>query len=273
MKELTDLLVRAADSTASILLLGETEPARALRRAGCMSEAASLTTICDRELPESLRRASAERTFRPRARAFTGAVRDHWGKVKQAEGGTLFLDEIGDLAPEVQAKLLRLLQEGEYERIGETTTRKANVRVIAATNRDLKQEVQQGAFREDLYYRLAVISVEMPPLRQRPADVLRLADHYLESFFPNENKHRKNSRRKRGPRSAPTAGPETCVNCEMWSNAQSFFRATKPSPAGPSAELGNNGSSPVPAAMVGSMVSLEDLNVSIFAWSSNAPGT
>src|SRR4029453_7028883 len=111
--------------------------------------------------------------------AFTGAVRDHWGKVKQAEGGTLFLDEIGDLAPEVQAKLLRLLQEGEYERLGETATRKATVRVIAATNRDLKQEVQQGIFREDLYYRLAVISVEMPPLRERPADVLRLAEHYL----------------------------------------------------------------------------------------------
>jgi NtrC-family two-component system response regulator AlgB len=114
--------------------------------------------------------------------AFTGAIKDHWGKVKVAEGGTLFLDEIGDLPLEIQPKLLRLLQEREYERLGDNVTRRANVRLIAATNRDLKQRVREGAFREDLYYRLNVIAVEMPPLRARQGDLVRFAEHYLRHF-------------------------------------------------------------------------------------------
>jgi len=114
--------------------------------------------------------------------AFTGAIKDHWGKVKAAAGGTLFLDEIGDLPLEIQPKLLRLLQEREYERVGETVTRQADVRIIAATNRDLKKRVAEGAFREDLFYRLNVISVKMPPLRDRPADLLQFAQHYLLHF-------------------------------------------------------------------------------------------
>src|SRR5213075_2639905 len=104
--------------------------------------------------------------------AFTGAVNDRWGKVKAASGGTLFLDEIGDLPLEIQPKLLRLLQEREYERVGENVIRQADVRVVAATNRDLKKRVAEGAFREDLYYRLNVITVEMPPLRAHPSDLL-----------------------------------------------------------------------------------------------------
>ena len=103
--------------------------------------------------------------------AFTGALRDHWGKVKAAAGGTLFLDEIGDLPMEIQPKLLRLLQEREYERVGENVTRQAEVRVIAATSRDLRTRVAEGAFREDLYFRLNVITAEMPPLRQRQGAV------------------------------------------------------------------------------------------------------
>ena len=183
MRELMDLLFRAADSNASILLLGEsgtgkTVAARSVHERSGLSDRPFVTVSCPSLSGELLQ----SELFGHARGAFTGAVRDHWGKVKQAEGGTLFLDEIGDIAPEVQAKLLRLLQEGEYERLGETTTRTANVRVIAATNHDLKQEVQQGVFREDLYYRLAVISVEMPPLRQRPLDVLRLAEHYLQHF-------------------------------------------------------------------------------------------
>jgi NtrC-family two-component system response regulator AlgB len=114
--------------------------------------------------------------------SFTGAMKDHWGKVKAAEGGTLFLDEIGDLPLEIQPKLLRLLQEREYERLGENVTRQATVRIIAATNRDLKKRVADGAFREDLYFRLNVISVEMPPLRARQADLVRFAEHYLQHF-------------------------------------------------------------------------------------------
>jgi len=114
--------------------------------------------------------------------AFTGALRDHWGKVKAATGGTLFLDEIGDLPVEIQPKLLRLLQEREYERVGENITRQAEVRIIAATSRDLKQRVAEGVFREDLYFRLNVITAEMPALRQRPGDLIRFAGHYFKHF-------------------------------------------------------------------------------------------
>jgi NtrC-family two-component system response regulator AlgB len=114
--------------------------------------------------------------------AFTGAIKDRWGKVRTAEGGTLFLDEIGDLPLEIQPKLLRLLQEREYERLGENVVYRAKVRIIAATNRQLKERVAAGTFREDLYFRLNVISVEVPPLRERTGDLENLACHYLDHF-------------------------------------------------------------------------------------------
>jgi NtrC-family two-component system response regulator AlgB len=104
------------------------------------------------------------------------------GKVAAADGGTLFLDEIGELPPEIQPKLLRLLQEREYERVGEPKPRRANVRVIAATNRDLAAEVKVGKFREDLFYRLNVISIGLPGLRDRPGDLARLAESYRRFF-------------------------------------------------------------------------------------------
>jgi NtrC-family two-component system response regulator AlgB len=114
--------------------------------------------------------------------AFTGALLDTQGKVAAAEGGTLFLDEIGDLPLEIQAKLLRLLQEREYERVGETRQRRANVRVISATNRDLELAVRDGRFREDLFYRLNVITIRLPPLRDRYQDLERIAKRQLEFF-------------------------------------------------------------------------------------------
>lgn len=114
--------------------------------------------------------------------AFTGAVQDTEGKVAAAEGGTLLLDEIGDLPRTIQPKLLRLLQDRAFERVGETTVRTANVRIIAATNRDLAAEVAEGRFREDLFYRLNVIEIELPPLRQRPRDILPIARHLLRFF-------------------------------------------------------------------------------------------
>jgi NtrC-family two-component system response regulator AlgB len=107
--------------------------------------------------------------------AFTGALGDTQGKVAAADGGTLLLDEIGDLPLEVQSKLLRLLQEREYERVGEAKPRRANVRVISATNRELAEAVREGRFREDLYYRLNVITLRLPPLRERLQDVERIA--------------------------------------------------------------------------------------------------
>jgi NtrC-family two-component system response regulator AlgB len=120
--------------------------------------------------------------------AFTGAHSDTLGKVAAADGGTLFLDEIGDLPLEVQSRLLRLLQEREYERVGESRPRKANVRVISATNHDLKAAIAEGKFREDLFYRLNVISLTLPPLRERAADIPRLAERMLTFFAGHSGK-------------------------------------------------------------------------------------
>lgn len=183
MKRVMDVLIRAAKSPASVLILGESGTgksvaARALHSQSLLADKPFITVSCpslSKELLES-------QLFGHVRGAFTGAMKDHWGKVKAAAGGTLFLDEIGDLPLEIQPKLLRLLQEREYERVGETVTRKAEVRIVAATNRDLKQRVIDGAFREDLFYRLNVITVEMPPLRARPNDLMKFAEHYMRHF-------------------------------------------------------------------------------------------
>jgi two-component system response regulator HydG len=111
--------------------------------------------------------------------AFTGADRRREGRFEQANGGTLFLDEISEVPPAVQIKLLRFLQEREFERVGGNETLKVDVRIVAATNKDLMHLVNEGRFREDLYYRLNVVRIAMPPLRDRPSDVLRLANHFL----------------------------------------------------------------------------------------------
>ena len=112
--------------------------------------------------------------------SFTGAIKDRAGRFETAEGGTLFLDEIGEVPLDMQSKLLRVLQEKRYERVGEDRTRQANVRIVAATNRDLKQSVAAGRFREDLYYRLHVFPIQVIPLRERKDDVPLLAQHFVE---------------------------------------------------------------------------------------------
>ncbi len=186
MREVMDTLIRAAKTPASILVSGETGTgksvaARAVHEKSHLADKPFVTVSCpslSKELLES-------ELFGHVKGSFTGAIKDHWGKVRAAEGGTLFLDEIGDLPLEIQPKLLRLLQEHEYERLGENITRLATVRVIAATNRDLKKRVAEGLFREDLYFRLNVIAVEMPPLRNRDGDLVRFAVHY-EKFFSDQ---------------------------------------------------------------------------------------
>src|ERR687889_269901 len=114
--------------------------------------------------------------------AFTGADKQRIGRFEQDDGGTLFLDEIGDMSPSTQAKILRVLQEHEFERLGGTRTLRVDVRLIAATNRDLSTMVQNGLFREDLYYRLNVVSIEMPPLRERKDDIVPLAGFFIRRF-------------------------------------------------------------------------------------------
>jgi NtrC-family two-component system response regulator AlgB len=127
--------------------------------------------------------------FGHRKGAFTGAVSDTIGKVEAAEGGTLFLDEVADLTPDAQARLLRFLHDRSYERLGEAKERKADVRLIAATNRSLADEVKAGRFREDLFFRLNVIALTLPPLRERREDVLPLALHSLRFFERRQGRH------------------------------------------------------------------------------------
>jgi len=177
------LAVRAANSQAAILILGETGTgktllAQTIHQHSPIRQQPFVTVNCpclNHELLES-------DLFGHVRGAFTGAVQDTWGKVAAADGGTLFLDEIGDLPMSLQPKLLRLLQEKQYERVGEVAPRSANVRIVAATNRDLKREVAAGRFREDLYYRLNVIAIDVPPLRSRPLQIMGAAAAFLETI-------------------------------------------------------------------------------------------
>jgi two-component system, NtrC family, response regulator AlgB len=178
-----DVAFKTAASEATILLRGESGTGKGVlaRTIHAHSQRAAnpfVTLHCPSLSAELLE----SELFGHVQGAFTGAVRDTVGKVAVAEGGTLFLDEIGDLPLTLQPKLLRLLQERCYERVGDTQTRAGNVRILAATNRDLEAELAAGRFREDLYYRLNVIEVTVPPLRERPSDILPLAEHLLRSF-------------------------------------------------------------------------------------------
>ena len=153
--------------------------------------------------------------------AFTGAIRDTSGKVAMAEGGTVFLDEIGDIPALLQPKLLRLLQEKCYEHGWRPQTRKADVRILAATNRDLESAVTSGHFREDLLYRLNVIEVTLPPLRQRPGDIVPLAEHLLRFLArPGGEDDQAFYRRDERRQFNGIPGRVICVSCGMSSSAR-----------------------------------------------------
>jgi len=183
MRELAAMIRAVAPSEASVLILGESGTgkelvAKALHE-GSLRRKKPLVTVNCAALAENLLESEL---FGHEKGAYTGAQRQRDGRFVQADGGTLFLDEIGEMAPALQAKLLRALQQGEVQRLGSDRPVRVDVRVIAATNRDLEAEVRDGGFREDLYYRLNVIALRVPALRERPEDIPLLARHFLGLF-------------------------------------------------------------------------------------------
>ncbi len=170
----------AAATDVTVLLLGESGTGKELLAHAMHAEsprhAAPFVAINCAALPESL---AESELFGHRKGAFTGAINHNPGRIRSAEGGTLFLDEVGELPLNIQAKLLRFLESGECQSVGETAVVRTNVRVIAATHRDLYEKVQRGEFREDLYYRLNVVPLELPPLRRRSGDIPLLLAHLI----------------------------------------------------------------------------------------------
>jgi two-component system, NtrC family, response regulator AlgB len=179
MQKVLDIAFKAAESEAIVLLLGESGTGKSVLARAMHQRSPQRGAFVTVSGPSLSRELLQSDLFGHVKGAFTGAHADTVGKVAAADGGTLFLDEIGELPLEIQAKLLRLLQEREYERVGETKPRRANVRVISATNHDLAQAVADGKFREDLFYRLNVISLRLPPLRDRMDDLEKIALSHL----------------------------------------------------------------------------------------------
>ncbi len=183
MQRVYKIATQIAPARATVLITGESgtgkgELARAIHRKGPRRDAPFVALHCA-ALAETLLESEL---FGHERGSFTGADRRRTGRIEQAHGGTLFLDEIGEVPPSIQVKLLRVLQERTFERVGGNETIHVDVRLLAATNRDLAREVEEKRFREDLYYRLNVVHVEMPPLRMRGQDVLVLAHHFLARF-------------------------------------------------------------------------------------------
>jgi Nif-specific regulatory protein len=189
MKEVFNLMAQVSGSEASVLIRGESGTgkeliAQAIHYNSPRSEGPFVKVNCS-ALPETV---IESELFGHEKGAFTGAVQTRKGRFELADGGTIFLDEIGDLPLSIQVKLLRVLQEREFERVGGNRTQRVNVRVITATHRNLEEMIQQNAFREDLYYRLNVFPIHIPPLRERKSDITLLADHFAEKYSTKNNK-------------------------------------------------------------------------------------
>lgn len=187
MREMIDLAERIAATNLSVLIEGESGTGKELfaRLVYQKSERAKkkFVKINCAALPENLLESEL---FGHVKGAFTGAVKDRQGRFELADGGTVLLDEIAELTPALQAKLLRVLQQGEYERLGESITRKVDVRIIAATNKNLEEAIKEGTFREDLFYRLNAVRIRLLPLRERPEDILLLIQHFIKKFAGEE---------------------------------------------------------------------------------------
>jgi len=189
MRRVLDVISQVAPASTTILIQGESGTgkelvARSIHRQSNRSQGPFVAINCA-AIPATL---IESELFGHERGAFTGAFSRREGRFKLADGGTLFLDEIADLDPFMQAKLLRVLQEGEYQRLGGSQTLKVDVRVLASTNKPLLEQVKAGAFREDLFYRLNVIAIQMPPLRERMEDVALLAQHFLAKFADKNRK-------------------------------------------------------------------------------------
>ena len=188
LSQIMAAISRAAPTNATVLISGESGVgkelvARTIHRNSLRSRERFVQVNCA-AIPEEL---IESELFGHEKGSFTGATEKQMGKFEQADRGTIFLDEVGDMSAKTQAKVLRVLQEGEVERLGSARTIKVDVRVIAATNKNLEEEIEKGHFREDLYFRLAVIPIHVPPLRDRPEDVPLLVRHYMESFRSENN--------------------------------------------------------------------------------------
>ena len=189
MKPVHDLVARAQSSHATVLLLGETGTgkellARAIARGGLRRGRPFIAVNCA-ALPDTLLESEL---FGHQRGSFTGAHRDHPGVFSRADGGTVLLDEIGETSPAFQSRLLRVLQEGEVRPLGATRSIRVDVRVVAATHKNLRREMAEGRFRQDLYYRLAVFPIAVPPLRDRPEDIVLLAEHFVARFCARDGK-------------------------------------------------------------------------------------
>jgi two-component system nitrogen regulation response regulator NtrX len=189
LRHVWEAVKRAAPTNATVLLLGESGAgkelvARSIHRNSLRSRERFVQVNCA-AIPEEL---IESELFGHEKGSFTGATEKQIGKFEQADKGTIFLDEVGDMSPKTQAKVLRVLQEGEVERLGSARTIKVDVRVIAATNKDLEAEIEKGNFREDLYFRLSVIPITVPPLRERREDVPLLIRHFADLFSREHNR-------------------------------------------------------------------------------------
>jgi two-component system NtrC family response regulator len=189
MEEVMGLVARVAPSQATVLIRGDSGTgkeliANAIHYASPRSQKPLVKVSCA-AIPETLLESEL---FGHEKGAFTGAAQRRIGRFEEADGGSIFLDEIGDLSPSTQVKLLRVLQEKEFQRLGSNLSLKTDVRVIAATHRNLEEAIQKELFRQDLYYRLNVISISLPPLRERREDISLLIDHFLKKYSQENQK-------------------------------------------------------------------------------------